>query len=195
MIRRPPRSTLFPYTTLFRSKRIPLTQDYIPSKKEIELYDEMSEYLQRPTLYALPASQRHLMSLILRKLLASSSFAIASTLHNLSYKLEMLIDEAKKNQVAPDIGIPGIEDNFDSFNELSDEWIDDEENMDDEGKDEEKKHFTKEDIVAMEAEKKDLERYRDLAKNIFKNSKGEALLTGLKKDSRKQKNMAQRKKL
>src|SRR2546429_3623072 len=25
MIRRPPRSTLFPYTTLFRSKRIPMT--------------------------------------------------------------------------------------------------------------------------------------------------------------------------
>src|SRR5258708_31878775 len=27
MIRRPPRSTLFPYTTLFRSQKIPLLQD------------------------------------------------------------------------------------------------------------------------------------------------------------------------
>jgi len=151
------------------TKRIPLTQDYIPSEEEIELYDEMTEYLQRPRLYALPASQRHLMSLILRKLLASSTFAIASTLNNLAYKLEKLIEEAKNKQVSSDLGIPGIEENFDSFDELSDEWLDDEEENDDE-KDNDKV-FTQKDIVAMEAEKKDLEKYRDLAKKIWKKPK------------------------
>src|SRR3989442_2922332 len=30
MIRRPPRSTLFPYTTLFRSKRVPQHQEILP---------------------------------------------------------------------------------------------------------------------------------------------------------------------
>src|SRR3712207_7957510 len=30
MIRRPPRSTLFPYTTLFRSRQLPSGQDVIP---------------------------------------------------------------------------------------------------------------------------------------------------------------------
>src|SRR5437870_6730063 len=30
MIRRPPRSTLFPYTTLFRSRRLPLVEFVVP---------------------------------------------------------------------------------------------------------------------------------------------------------------------
>ncbi|MDO9184142.1 MAG: SNF2-related protein, partial [Bacteriovorax sp.] len=163
------------------TKRIPLTQDYIPTDAEVELYDEMTDYLQRPVLYALPASQRHLMSLILRKLLASSSFAIASTLDGLSFKLKKLIESAKKQQVQEELGIPGIEENFDGFEELSDEWIDDEEDIDDEEEEGNEKIFTKEDVEAMKKEKKDLESYRDLAKKIWTNSKGEALLTGLKK--------------
>ena len=68
------------------TKRIPITQDYIPTEEEIKLYNGMSEYLQRPRLYALPASQRQLITLILRKLLASSSFAIASTLDRVAFR-------------------------------------------------------------------------------------------------------------
>ena len=55
------------------TERKPITQDYVPTEQEVELYDGMSEYLQRTKLYALPFSQRQLMTLILRKLLASSS--------------------------------------------------------------------------------------------------------------------------
>ncbi|MBT5017098.1 DEAD/DEAH box helicase [Candidatus Peregrinibacteria bacterium] len=162
------------------TKRIPLTEDYIPSEEEEELYDEMTEYLQRPQLYALPASQRHLMSLILRKLLASSSFAIASTLGGLAYKLEKLIEKAKKHQTQVELGLPGIEENFDGYDELADEWVDDEEGVDDE-ENEDEKIYTKEDIQAMKEEKEDLEKYRDMANKIFKNSKGDALLIGLQK--------------
>ncbi len=39
------------------TKRIPLTQDYVPTEQETELYDGMSEDLQRDVLYALPFSQ------------------------------------------------------------------------------------------------------------------------------------------
>jgi len=163
------------------TKRIPLTEDYIPSEEEVELYNEMTGYLQRPTLYALPASQRHLMSLILRKLLASSSFAIASTLNGLAYKLEKLIETAEQKQATDDLGIPGIEEDFDTFDELSDEWIDGDDDIGDEKKGDDEKIFTKEDIEGMKKEKKDLEKYRDIAKKIFKNSKGDALLIGLKK--------------
>jgi hypothetical protein len=49
--------------------------------------------LQRPDSYALPQRQRHLTSLILRKLLASSSLAIAATLDTLRVRLEALRDE------------------------------------------------------------------------------------------------------
>ena len=163
------------------TKRIPITQDYIPSEEEVSLYNEMTAYLQRPTLYALPASQRHLMSLILRKLLASSSFAIASTLDSLSFKLKNLIDLAEKQQAKVEFGLTEIEEDFDTYDELADEWADDEDEEEASGDNAEEKKFTKEDIVAMKAEKKDLEKYRELAKNIWKNSKGDALLIGLKK--------------
>jgi len=163
------------------TERKPITQDYIPTDQEIELYDGMSEYLQRPKLYALPFSQRQLMTLILRKLLASSSFAIASTLNGLVYKVGELIKEAKLNSPSKDTPIEGIELNFENFEEVSDEWIDDGEEDEDDNESKEKKAFTPEDIVLMEQEKKDLEHFRDLAQNIYTNSKGEALLIALKK--------------
>jgi superfamily II DNA or RNA helicase len=40
------------------TERKPITQDYVPTEQEVELYDGMSEYLQRAKLYALPFSQR-----------------------------------------------------------------------------------------------------------------------------------------
>jgi ERCC4-related helicase len=165
------------------TERKPITQDYIPTEQEIELYDGMSEYLQRPKLFALPFSQRQLMTLILRKLLASSSFAIASTLNGLVYKLEQLIEKAKAeaNKEISDTDTGGIEQNFETFEEISDEWIDEEEEVNGEEEETKKKVFTPEDIALMEQEKADLEKFRDLAKKIFTNSKGEALLTALKK--------------
>jgi len=57
----------------------------------------VSDYLQRPTLFALPASQRKLVTIILRRLLASSTHAISSTLDALASKL----DAAAQTQAAP----------------------------------------------------------------------------------------------
>ncbi|OGZ77098.1 MAG: DEAD/DEAH box helicase [Candidatus Staskawiczbacteria bacterium RIFOXYB2_FULL_32_9] len=161
--------------------RKPITQDYIPTEQEIELYNGMSEYLQRPQLYALPYSQRQLMTLVLRKLLASSSFAIASTLNGLVFKLEKLEEEIKKESTAINNELPlGLEENYEALSNTADEWIDDEEKDEDE-KVKENKGYTVKDIPLIQAEKKDLEKFRDLAKNIFKNSKGDSLLIALKK--------------
>lgn len=161
--------------------RKPITQDYIPTEQEIELYEYMSEYLQRPKLYALPFSQRHLMTLVLRKLLASSSFAIASTLNGLVYKLEKLEEEIRKEITPTNDELPlGLEGNYEALEDTMDEWIDDEEE-DHENKGKEKKKYTLEDIPNIQAEKKDLEKFKNLAKAIFKNSKGESLLIALEK--------------
>lgn len=158
-----------------------ITQDYVPTEQEIELYDGMTEYLQRTKLYALPSSQRQLMTLILRKLLASSSFAIASTLNGLVFKLERLIEEIRVESAVQDDGLlAGIEENYEAYSETADEWIDDEEGGD-ESDEKEKGKYTAEDIPRIEAERKDLEKFRNLAKSIFKNSKGESLLIALKK--------------
>ncbi|HOF42933.1 MAG TPA: helicase-related protein, partial [Candidatus Moranbacteria bacterium] len=162
------------------TKRIPLTQDYVPTEQEIELYNGMSEYLQREKLFALPFSQRQLITLILRKLLASSSFAIASTLNGLVYKLTKILELAEKQKETKENGLPELEQDFENFDEVADEWVDDEE---DEGDDSEKKgevKYTDEDVVLIKKEKADLERFRDLAKQIWTNSKGEALLVALK---------------
>ena len=162
------------------TERKPLTQKYIPTEQEVDLYDGMSEYLQRPKLYALPFSQRQLMTLILRKLLASSSFAIASTLSKLVFKLDELIVYARASTPVKGEETIGIEENFEAFDTMSDEWLDDEEKEADEDKTE-KAVFTPEDIKAMEQERTDLQGFCNLAKEIYTNSKGEALLTALKK--------------
>ena len=52
-------------------------EEFTPEESEDRLYHLVSEYLRRDNLQALPASQRSLMTLVLRKLLASSTFAIA----------------------------------------------------------------------------------------------------------------------
>jgi len=163
------------------TKRIALTEDYVPTEQETQLYEGMSEYLQRPRLFALPASQRQLISLILRKLLASSSFAIASTLDRLAYKVKILLEYAEKQKAVKETGIEGLEQDYENYDELTDEWNDEE--TDDEGEPEGKKEklFTDADIALMRQEKADLERFRELAKLIWKNSKGEALLIALKK--------------
>lgn len=163
------------------TERKPITQDYIPTEQEVELYDGMSEYLQREKLYALPFSQRQLMTLILRKLLASSSFAIASTLDKLVYKLDQLIVEARAKITYQDGDTAGIEQNFEAFEEMSDEWIDDEEDGEDTENKKEQKALTEKDLVLIEQEKTDLEKFRNLAQSIYTNSKGDALLTALKK--------------
>ncbi len=163
------------------TKRIPLTQDYIPSEQETDLYNRMSEYLQRPVLFALPSSQRQLITLILRKLLASSSFAIASTLNSLVFRLSKLIEEAEKQILEEETGIQGIEEDIENYDERQDEWSSEDEEADEDDKTKGKVVYTKEDIAVMKQEKADLEKNRDLAKKIWKNSKGEALLIALKK--------------
>ena len=158
------------------TKRIPLTEDYVPTEEENQLYNGMSEYLQRPKLFALPTSQRQLITLILRKLLASSSFAIASTLDRLVFKVTKLLEEARKQKTAQEVGIEGIEQNFETYDELADEWEEDE----DEQKDK-KVSYADDDILLMKKERADLEQFRGWAKKIWKNSKGDALLIALKK--------------
>lgn len=74
------------------TNRSPITQEYKSTDEETRLYNQISTYLQKEHLYALPNSQRHLMTLILRRLLASSTFAIAGTLKGLIEKLNKAIE-------------------------------------------------------------------------------------------------------
>jgi len=146
------------------TNRVLITQDFMPSDEEHHLYALISIYLQRDSLIALPASQRTLITLILRKLLASSTFAIAGTLRRLVSRLEDLSQEL---ELLDDEDIDGID-------ELEDEW---ETENDTERVTLEivlkKSRFI--DPELLKEELAELRHFAELAENITVNAKGEAL--------------------
>ena len=99
------------------TNRIPITQEFYPTENEDRLYNLVSEYLQRPSLYALPPSQRQLMTLILRKLLASSTYAISGTLEALSKRLEAIVSKKLQPQVLEE----SISRDFEGYDEEKEE--------------------------------------------------------------------------
>jgi len=158
------------------TNRHALVQEFIPSEDEQRLYALVSEYLQSPRLYALPASQRQLMTLILRKLLASSTYAISDTLLGLANKLEAV----EQAQAALDAPPENLADNFEAIEELEDEWLEDEPE-DGETQPSTSQQLTPEQREELRLEKERLREFHELAKGIQKNSKGEVLLTALRK--------------
>ena len=89
--------------------RMPLTITFTPSDAEIELYDRINEYLQRPFLWAFAKSQRHLSALIMRKRLGSSSYAVASTLEHTADRLYAEVRAGRRrNDAGAFIGDPDI---------------------------------------------------------------------------------------
>ena len=62
------------------TERKAITQPFNPTDDEQALYERITAFLQKEESYALPKQQRHLTTLILRKLLASSSHAVSATL-------------------------------------------------------------------------------------------------------------------
>lgn len=104
------------------TNRHALVQEFVPSEAEQRLYDLVSGYLQRPALYALPASQRQLMTLILRKLLASSTYAISGTLDGLVQRLGAAAAAAATVDTPPD----ELPEDLEGLDELADEWEGDE---------------------------------------------------------------------
>jgi len=158
------------------TNRKAVVQEFIPSDAEQRLYELVSEYLQRENLYALPTAQRQLMTLILRRLLASSTFAISGTLEGLASKLDSIVAEQKAMEIPQD----NIAENFETFEEIKDEWVDDEE-QDDNGEEKPKRVYSPVEIEQIKKEIADLKEFAVLAKSIMKNSKGEVLMTALKR--------------
>ena len=155
------------------TNRHALVQEFVPTDEEQRLYDLVSEYLQRPNLYALPASQRQLMTLILRKLLASSTHAISDTLKGLADKLEVAAQVSEAVQTTPE----NLEENYEDVDELEDEWAEDDENTDLARE----KKLSSEQLADLRQEQAMLRKFHALARSIVKNSKREVLLTALRR--------------
>ena len=154
--------------------RVAITQEFFPTDEETELYDLVSEYLQRADLYALPNSQRKLMTMILRKLLASSTHAISGTLETLQNRLQGIVDKSDAAKVEAELEAIGQD--FEEYDEMAEEWEDDEDEAEAQKPE---KSYSVEEIGGIRAEVADLKRFHELALSIKKNSKGESLMTAL----------------
>ena len=149
-----------PYT-----KRLPLVEEFTPEESEDRLYHLVSDYLQRDNLQALPASQRSLMTLVLRKLLASSTFAIAGALNSISTRLKTKL---RKHEPVESFENE-LEQDYEALDETAEEWADDEL----------VESLTEDDRNAIEREIAELDAFATLASSIDHNAKGTALLKAL----------------
>jgi superfamily II DNA or RNA helicase len=154
------------------TKRIPLLREFTPGADETALYNHVSEYLERESLHALPNSQRQLITLVLRKLLASSTFAIAGALETLTNRLKKTLAEKASTLDNGDSLVEELDEDFESLDELADEI--------EQSPADEVKARTQEQVQAIKQEIADLESFRLLAVSITENSKGTALLQALK---------------
>ena len=150
------------------TRRIPMLQEFIPGPDETRLYNDVSEYLQRESLFALPNSQRQLITLVLRKLLASSTFAIAGALETLIKRLTQTLDDKSFSLNLTEV----LDQDFETLDELSEE-IEATSTEDNHAK-------TQSEIAAIKDEIAELESFRNLAVSITENAKGMALLQALK---------------
>lgn len=151
-----------PYT-----KRLPLVEEFTPEESEDRLYDLVSEYLRRDNLQALPSSQRSLMTLVLRKLLASSTFAIAGALTSISNRLRKKLERQPPVESLED----ELDADYEALDETAEEWI--EESTQEEP-------LSETDRDAIQKEVSDLDEFANLATSIESNAKGKALLKALR---------------
>ncbi|OIO61359.1 MAG: DEAD/DEAH box helicase [Proteobacteria bacterium CG1_02_64_396] len=137
-----------------------IVQAFTPTDEEQALSEQITDYLRRPNLKALPAGQRHLISMVLWKLLASSSYAIAGALETMAKRLEGELEQGL---------VEALDADYEELSETADEW-DEEEPPPPPAPDER-------DAIA--AEIAELRRFSQRAATIRDNTKGQALLTAL----------------
>lgn len=145
-------------------KRTCKTVDFHLTTEETELYDLVNQFLKKENLYSIPTSNRGLIILVIRKLLASSSYALIETFEVLKKRLEKLYQGTKSAKAV---------EGFDLFWDFVQDEIDE---SDFEEKDDEdltvKKQMIQEELDAVQ-------KIIDTANRINKNAKITALKTAL----------------
>jgi len=81
------------------TKRLPLTQQFESTDLEYDLYTKVSEFLRSDNLYSIPVKQKMLTTMIVRKILASSTYALLGTLATVKARLEKMLSENRVQQL------------------------------------------------------------------------------------------------
>lgn len=157
------------------TNRLPLTQKFNSTDDEFELYQLVSDFLRRDDIYSVPASQKKLITMIIRKILASSTYALVSTLTHLRDRLVKMLEKETNVEFKP-------EDIVDDY----DEWECMDDNVDDD---------TSDDVVLSDGDEIDIPKLKDEIKTlngfiakaigIKHESKAAALLKALKESFKK----------
>ncbi|MEI6260615.1 MAG: SNF2-related protein [Deltaproteobacteria bacterium] len=157
-----------------------ITRPFKPTDQEHKLYEAVSGYLKRDETYALPSGQKHLLILLVRKVLASSPHAVAGTLQIMRERLLKIRVEAKKNTNALELLISDEEIDDDLLDELleneEDNLINEETVATEPGPQTTPKPV---DLKKLEAEINELEDYIRWARSIGIDTKTKALLKAL----------------
>ncbi len=148
------------------TRRMAMLEEFIPAETEDRLYEAVSEYLRRPNLMALPSGQRMLMTMVLRKLLASSTFAIAGALATMSNRLRASLRGQQPEESLDE----ELDQDYEALDETLEEWVEE---------DAPPVPPSSADRAAIEAEIADLDAFVRLATSITRNAKGERLLQAL----------------
>lgn len=154
-----------------------MTRPFSPGDQEHKLYQEVSDFLMADESYALPKAQKHLLTLLVRKALASSPLALAGTLQvfqtrliklkkdlekQKTIKLQMTIDDFMDDEIFEEIMLDSLDEN-DTPNDTPSE-----------------NHGEKVSIKLLEREIHALGRFIEQAQNIGENAKSIALLSALR---------------
>lgn len=139
------------------TRRIPVTFKFEPHDNEVKLYEDLSAYLRRKDTIAFGEKPNQLVTLVVRKILGSSTFAVTQT-------LESIIERLKAKQR------PNIEDvsDLDDADEIAEEWTD--------GDDAADSPEANIDPAKLKTEIAELKAYLALARSININAKGEKLI-------------------
>ena len=149
------------------TNRIPIVQEFTPGDDEQRLRALVADYLRRPDLKALPNSQRQLISLVLWKLLASSTHAIGGALGTMAARLERLLADTPEPACLSD----AMGQDFEALDEATED--------DGDGQPDADAALNANERETIANEIAELRGYENLAKRIRDNAKGEALLTAL----------------
>lgn len=150
-------------------ERKEVTVDFELSLPEVELYMKINNYLKKEILFALPNSHRSLITSVIRKLLASSSMAVAETFRTLKNRLVILKETTREESV---------EESLDFFFG----FFDDDEVEDEQENDNVDQLYTREKVNEfIQHEIDEIDDIINTAEKIKKNAKMTALKTAVRK--------------
>jgi ERCC4-related helicase len=144
------------------TRRMAVTFRFDPRPEEVELYEKVSAFLQRENTCYLGGKPNALVTMALRKILGSSSYAIAQTLARIIDRLE--VEQAASIDTVGDL---------DTIEEMAEEA----EGIDGNGDEDGAAEKPTPEMIAREIE--ELVGYRNLASSISSNAKGERLIREL----------------